>query len=271
LLSGVKPIQFDEHAFSRLVLPVDRKELIKALIQNQTATFTDVISGKGGGCIILLHGQPGVGKTLTAEAIAELLHRPLYSVSVGELGTDAQQLENNLRQILEVGSAWNAVILLDEADIFLEKRTTNGIVRNAMVGVFLRLLEYHQGVLFLTTNKVKSFDKAFHSRISIALHYEELDFTAKAQVWENFLIMAKEVKNSNVGMLSKEELSELAKHKLNGRQIKTIVRISQSLAAAAEEPLTLKHLTKTIGLVEQFNRDVQAFTEDEEGEDKQKS
>lgn len=78
------------------------------------------------------------------EAIAELLHRPLYSVTVGELGTDPVQLESKLREILEVASVWKSeifnfplinsinigVILIDEADIFLERRTRNDIMRN---------------------------------------------------------------------------------------------------------------------------------------------
>jgi len=51
-----------------------------------------------------------------------------------------------------------------------------------MVGIFLRLLEYHQGVLFLTTNRVKSFDSAFHSRISVALKYPDLDVAQRQQV-----------------------------------------------------------------------------------------
>jgi len=118
----------------------------------------------------LLHGPPGTGKTLTAEAISELLRKPLYSVSVGELGTTIHELEDKLRGILEVACVWDAVVLLDEADIFLEQRSDNNIQRNAMVGIFLRLLEYHSGVMFLTTNRVKRFDEAFHSRISIALH-----------------------------------------------------------------------------------------------------
>ena len=70
---------------------------------------------------ILLHGDLGVGKTLTAEAIAELLHRPLYSVAVGELGTDTAQLEKSLRQILDVAQIWNAVVLIDEADLCSSK------------------------------------------------------------------------------------------------------------------------------------------------------
>jgi SpoVK/Ycf46/Vps4 family AAA+-type ATPase len=55
-------------------------------------------------------------------------------------------------------------MLIDEADIFLEKRSTEDIERNAVVGTFLRLLEYYDGVLFLTTNRVHNFDEAFYSR-----------------------------------------------------------------------------------------------------------
>lgn len=53
-----------------------------------------------------------------------------------------------------------------------------------------RLLEYHQGILFLTTNRVKRFDPAFHSRISIALKYDELQSVAREKVWENFFEVA---------------------------------------------------------------------------------
>lgn len=65
------------------------------------------------------HGPPGTGKTLTAEGIAELLKRPLYMVSVGELGTNPHQLETELNKILDVAHSWGAVLLLDEADVFL--------------------------------------------------------------------------------------------------------------------------------------------------------
>ncbi len=117
IVDNVADVVFDDKAFDRLVLAKEKKTLIKSLVaNNSTAAFSDVISGKGGGCIFLLHGKPGVGKTLTAEAIAELLHRPLYSVSVGELGTSTDQLEARLKEILEVASSWDAVILIDEAD-----------------------------------------------------------------------------------------------------------------------------------------------------------
>jgi len=243
-----RPIVFDDGAFARLVLHEEFKEMIKALVTNQDKSFTDIITGKGGGCIFLLHGSPGVGKTLTAEAIAELLHRPLYSVTVGELGTNTVQLEESLREILEVASTWDAVILLDEADIFLEKRTENDIKRNAMVGIFLRLLEYHQGVLFLTTNRVKTFDRAFHSRISVALKYEDLDWKARAKIWQNFLDMSN-IKNIDVQSLA-------VNYELNGRQIKNVVRLAQSLSLSKNEPVTMEQFISVIHIIENFKTDV---------------
>eukprot|EP01090_Pellita_catalonica_P002471 TRINITY_DN12044_c0_g1_i1.p1 TRINITY_DN12044_c0_g1~~TRINITY_DN12044_c0_g1_i1.p1 ORF type:complete len:459 (-),score=85.44 TRINITY_DN12044_c0_g1_i1:33-1409(-) len=246
LVEGLKPLKFDDTAFDRLVLPPKKKQLIRALVENSDNTFGDIITGKGGGCIFLLHGSPGVGKTLTAESMAELLHRPLYSVSVGELGTTPDTLEKKLVEILEVSSSWNAVILLDEADIFLEKRTENDITRNAMVGIFLRLLEYHQGVLFLTTNRVKCFDKAFHSRISVALQYEDLDQAARKQVWHNMFDAA--------GVdFSELDLDALAKYDLNGRQIRTLTRLALSLAKTESEKVQMSHLKRTIELAMLFD------------------
>ncbi|CAB4384107.1 unnamed protein product [Rhizophagus irregularis] len=216
-------ISFDDDAFDQLVMDPIKKDLISSLVMSKHKGV-DLISGKGGGCIFLLHGPPGVGKTLTAEAISEYLHRPLYNVSVGELGTSVVELESKLSEILEVASIWNAVILIDEADIFLERRSENNIYRNALVSVFLRLLEYHQGILFLTTNRVKCFDAAFQSRVSISLKYNDLDINAREQVWYTYLDRIEGKNKSQV------DVEKLKKRPLNGREIKTVVRLAKALA-----------------------------------------
>lgn len=243
----ISNIDFRTDAFDKLVLAQDKKDLINALVTNATDGFTDIISGKGGGCIFLLHGEPGVGKTLTAEAIAELLQRPLYSVSVGELGVNTTDLEENLRKILDVAQIWNAVILIDEADIFLEKRTSGDILRNAMVGIFLRLLEYHQGVLFLTTNRVTEFDSAFHSRISIALKYGKLTQEARGQIWKNLLEAA------NITGLDPVKLAETD---INGRQIKSTIRLAQGLAKQQGVAVNASHISATLAVSQQFQQDL---------------
>jgi len=254
IVENLSPITYDDGAFDKLVFPPEKKRIIKSLVENVTNEyFADVISGKGAGCIFLLHGSPGTGKTLTAEAIAELLHRPLYSVSVGELGTNTTELEDKLRAILELAGIWTAVILIDEADIFLEKRSENDIMRNAMVGIFLRLLEYHQGVLFLTTNRVRVFDEAFHSRISVAMKYEDLDVAAREKVWEHLLDTA------NITGL---DYKRLAKFNLNGRQIRTTIRLAQSLAFSDKHTVSADHIEATVGVSNQFVEDLMSYDKD---------
>lgn len=253
LATSLKPIRFETEAYDQLVLPprqvdgieVDCKDLVKALVETRTDGFQDLLSHKGGGTIFLLHGPPGTGKTLTAEAVSELLKRPLYRVSTGELGTNAEEMEERLKQILTVAERWGAVILIDEADVFLEKRQVQDLDRNAMVAVFLRLLEYYQGVLFLTTNRVDTFDPAFHSRISLALHYPELDVRARREVWHVLLAKAE--------FSAGREVQELASHSLNGRQIKNVIRVALARATSEGREMELDDLRQMIALVQLFN------------------
>jgi SpoVK/Ycf46/Vps4 family AAA+-type ATPase len=98
----------------------------------------------------------GCGKTLTAEAIAELLKKPLYIVTAGDLGISASDVEKNLGSVLELCQTWDALVLIDEADVFLEARSSTEIERNALVCVMLRLLEYYSGCLFLSSNRSAS-------------------------------------------------------------------------------------------------------------------
>lgn len=242
-VSNLREVSYRAEAFEKLVLDSEQKRSIMALVQNGGKGFSDVIDGKGGGCIFLLHGSPGLGKTMTAEAVAEVLKRPLYSISTGELGVDPVTLEKSLRGILDIAAVWNAVILLDEADVYLEQRDEQDIVRNAMVGVFLRLLEYHSGVLFLTTNRVKHFDEAFFSRITMALHYPELDADRRQLVWKNLLGAA------GIAVPQATTMKLLSIMNMNGRQIKNAIRAAQALATdgKVEESDLLAAAKMTLG------------------------
>ncbi|KFA55622.1 hypothetical protein S40293_10012 [Stachybotrys chartarum IBT 40293] len=128
----------------------------------------------GKGLILLLHGAPGVGKTSTAEGIAEKFNKPLFQLTCGDLGTTAKEVDDSLAKNFALANRWGCVLLLDEADVFLAQRTRDDFVRNGLVAVFLRVLEYYAGILFLTTNRVGDFDEAFSSRIHISLYYPEL-------------------------------------------------------------------------------------------------
>ncbi len=140
-----------------------------------------------------------------------------------------------------------AILLLDECDIFLEARTTADIARNRLVSIFLRQLEYFRGVMFLTTNRVTSFDAAFESRIHLTVEYEALDFESRLYVWKTFLRsqLADTEEAGTETALSEDDLKFLAEHKLNGWQIKNIVKTAWLLAKQKKQPLPLEDL-KTV-------------------------
>ncbi|KAM0418409.1 hypothetical protein ACHAPD_004768 [Fusarium lateritium] len=133
---------------------------------------------------MLLHGAPGVGKTTTAEGIAELFKKPLFQITCGDLGTTAREVEVELEKNFALASRWGCILLLDEADVFLSARNRMDFVRNGLVAAFLRVLEYYTGILFLTTNRIGDFDEAFASRVHVSLYYPELDEQKTIRVFE---------------------------------------------------------------------------------------
>lgn len=101
---------------SEVVMPERDKRLVKALAEQTGAKLADIIEGKSSGTIVVASSPPGVGKTLTAEAVAETLEVPLYVVQCSQLGTDEDRIERNLKTVLDRASRWGAVLLIDEAD-----------------------------------------------------------------------------------------------------------------------------------------------------------
>lgn len=223
-IQNVSPIEFRKTAFEKIRMEESKKQLIRRLCESNGSSTrsVDLIDGKGGGHIFLLHGDPGTGKTLTAESVSELQEKPLYKLSLGEFG-NISSLEQGLEKALALAERWNAVMLIDEADVALEKRTSNDIARNALVAVFLRLLEYYQGIMFLTSNRAEEFDPAFKSRITFALHFQRPDNAGRAYIWKMLLENAE-------AKIEDFDIDHLATYDLDGRQIKNIINTSASLA-----------------------------------------
>ena len=238
-IENIKEIIFDDNAYDKLVIDQDKKLLVKSLVNNFKNCFTDIISNKSGGCIFLLHGPPGTGKTLTAESIAEFLHVPLYSVTSGELGTHCGDVEYKLTEILYLSESWNAVMLIDEADVFLEKRSTSEIQRNSIVSIFLRCLERYNGIMFLTTNRITDIDDAFQSRISVSFEYNQLTENEKFFIFSNLL-------NHSKINLSIEDIQKYSKLKINGRQIKNLIKLAHVVSIEENVPTNSTHFEKVL-------------------------
>jgi hypothetical protein len=108
-------------------------------------------------------------------------------ISAEELLIKAAKLEGQLSWIFKTASHWNAILLLNKADVFLEQRLLNNLTHNSLVSVFLHKLKYYKKILFLMTNWVSQFDEAILSQIHLMLRYDNLTKAARRQVWRNFL------------------------------------------------------------------------------------
>ena len=273
LVKHLHPVRWNKKAFEQLVLDPRKKELVEAMVRIHVASnmSTDVIEGKGNGLIILLHGGPGTGKTLTAESVAELAERPLYRVTCGDIGTDPEGVERYLESVLYIGSIWKAVVLLDESDVFLEQREKTDLQRNALVSVFLRILEYYEGILILTSNRVGIFDEAFKSRVQLALHYPPLNADDRWKVWDNFINQLEQQQQQvgsgdDEGVTTKlaegekinikelrNKINVLARESINGRQIRNAITTARQLALHRGQSLGYAHLEQAILVAKEFD------------------
>ncbi|KAF5693478.1 AAA family ATPase [Fusarium globosum] len=271
----IQKVLWNKQAFRHLVIDPEIKDIIQALVSSKLETdqTTDLIQGKGNGLIILLHGGPGTGKTFTAESVAELAEKPLFRVTCGDIGTNPEAVEKYLESVLHLGKIWGCVVLLDEADVFLEQRTLTDLERNALVSVFLRVLEYYEGILILTSNRVGTFDEAFKSRIQLSLHYESLKKDQRRTIWENFLNRLNDLEQENLKIEPIEErkrkfeenkginfddierhLADLAEEQMNGRQIRNAITTARQLAKFKGERMTYRHLEHVIRISRKFDK-----------------
>lgn len=157
------------------------------------------------------------------------------SLTCADIGTNPEYVERKLLYWFELAKAWGAILLLDEADVFLERRSSSDLVRNNLVAIFLRTLEYYKGILFLTTNRVGTFDEAFLSRIDVPIYFGALTNVQRTQIWTSFIRKLEEEKrgktrvDANVKYYIKED-RDLLGLEMNGREIRSgSSNISRSL------------------------------------------
>ena len=236
-VSKLEDVQWASSAFNDLVLSGPHKDSLLAMVDpnlhRNSELSKDLIEGKGQGTTILLSGPPGVGKTLTAEALAERFHRPLYRLGAALLGTDSRTISVGLKKHMKQATSLGAFLLIDEADMFLEDRSKQDVSRIAIVGEFIQAIEYYNGTLFLTTNRRGKLDEAAISRMSLILSYKDLTQNDRGDIWR------KSLKQSSVKDL---DILELSRPELNGRRIKQTITLASALAVSKMESLTQEHL-----------------------------
>ncbi|TDZ34286.1 Quinate permease [Colletotrichum spinosum] len=258
----ISDIEWNDKPFESLVLPDGYKDLILAFVESQVKdrdSFDDVINGKGGGLVALLACDPGVGKTLTAESVAEKIRAPLFKMELGDYTEDETPggHRNRSRSPLNVGgrrtedfttafelaARWGAVLLIDECDMYLEQRSDTSSKRNRMVSRFLKELEYYPSLLFLTTNRERALDPAVHSRIHLTINYPALDMPSRQKIWQTFL-------EKSGSLMSSRETRALSEIEVNGRRIRNIVKTAGIMAKRENRAIRFKDVQTVMKITE---------------------
>jgi AAA+ superfamily predicted ATPase len=216
----------------KLILPTHHRDLIDILTSNMNILVQDFVPGKSGGTTILCRGAPGLGKTLTAEVYSEVVGKPLYRVHSGQLGITAASVEESLTDILRRAVRWDAILLLDEADVYIRKRD-NDLEHNAIVAEFLRTLEYFNGLLFMTTNRIDDVDDAILSRCIATIQYEVPPKDDAIRLWQSLSAQF----NAD---LSDELIEKLTNtySQASGRDIKELLKLTSKFCRAKNMPFS---------------------------------
>lgn len=224
--------QYKPELRDKLILPSHHRDLIDILTADMSVLMEDIVEGKSGGTTILCKGAPGFGKTLTAEVYSEVVGKPLYRVHSGQLGITAALVEENLSAILRRAARWDAILLLDEADVYIRCRD-NDLQHNAIVAEFLRTLEYFKGLLFMTTNRIEDVDDAILSRCIATIQYEVPPKEDAMRLWKSLATQFH-------ADLSDDLIDSLSNTyaKCSGRDIKELLKLTSKYCKSKNIPFS---------------------------------
>lgn len=136
-------------------------------------------------------------------------------ISAAEIGTIPQQVDDFLHKVFRLSRKWKVLLLLNEANVFLEQRNTENLLCYYIMSVFLRRLEYFKGNLIFTINRVDNFDVAILNRNHIKLNYPKISPSSRKQIWANNLRSSCE----DSLYLTAKEVARLVEAPVNGRQV----------------------------------------------------
>lgn len=193
----------------------------------------------GRGVVALFHGPPGTGKTLCAEAIAGELGRGLLRVTLPSvLSRWVGEAERALARAFSTAASGDAVLLLDEIDGLLMARGEGRASRHddALVNALLDLLDRHDGVVVLCTNRPEVLDRALDRRVGWRVAFDAPNAEARAAIWRQV------VPPNATGGVALDVRGLAARHALTGGRIRTAAVRAAARAATEGRELTLADL-----------------------------
>ena len=218
-----------------LVLPPDRMAQLHELAHCAARQG----SGRNGAATALFVGAPGSGKTTAAEALANNLALDLIRIDLSAVVSKyIGETEKNLERLFAAAEAEGAVLLFDEADALFRKRSevkdSHDRYANIEVNYLLQRMEAFAGLAILATNRKQNIDPAFLRRLRYVVEFPFPNRVARDALWRRAL--------SEVTTTEPIDTGRLASLQVNGGAIAGIVRRAEDAAAAAAQPVDLRHI-----------------------------
>ena len=235
-------------SFDDVVLPADRKQQLNEIVDN--VRFADrVLNGwnfgeqlpYGRGVTVLLHGPSGTGKTMAALAVAKRLGVQVLRIDLSRVVSKyIGDTEKNIDRVFNDARASGAVLLIDEADALLGKRSevkdAHDRYANIEVAYLLQRMEAYEGLAILTTNLRQNLDAAFLRRLRFIIDFPRPDVEAREEIWRRCL----PEKSHALDATTFRQLAR--KIELTGGHIRQITLRAAFLAAAADKLIGLAHI-----------------------------
>lgn len=169
-------LSMPSHDLSELIVSEDITDKIQRIL-NEYRNRNKLISyGLTNRRKILIEGNPGTGKTLTASIIASELSLPLYTVQMDKLVTKFMgETSAKLRQVFDSIESNVGVYLFDEFDAIGADRSLDNEVgeMRRILNSFLQFIEQDgsESIIIAATNNQRLLDQALFRRFDDVLHY----------------------------------------------------------------------------------------------------
>ncbi|NBD22306.1 AAA family ATPase [Paenibacillus sp. T1] len=235
-----------------LILPPDQNKRLQEIIDQ--VKYRSVVHGewgfrkklsRGRGVNILLHGPPGTGKTMAAEAIANELEMDLYRINLAQVVSKyIGETEKNLHAIFQAAEESYAILFFDEADALFGKRTEvkDALDRhaNTEIAFLLQKMEEYDGITILATNLFHNMDAAFIRRVQHCIEFPIPNDSQRREIWKAmFPEEAPRRENIDYEFLARQ-------FKMAGGHIKNVVLSAAFLAAKEGRSIGMEHLIPSV-------------------------
>jgi SpoVK/Ycf46/Vps4 family AAA+-type ATPase len=206
----------------RVVLPARDKQRILSVVERhelylakREAWGFDELIRYGRGALMLFHGPPGTGKTMTAHAVAQHLGRRVLNVDIPTF-LESQESRRFLPGLFREARLHDAVLFFDECDALFESRRRG----NVLMTMLLTEIERFEGVAVLATNMPEVLDEALHRRILVKVRFGKPDAAAREAIWAKHL-------PERAPLADDVDLHDLAwRYELTGGEIKNAVLVA---------------------------------------------